>query len=85
MILALSSVDCGVLILFLLTVLTVGWFFRKQPFTVREFFSAGRMITSLPLGLSLTAAWLAALSFISIPGVAYHAGLKLLLIPLPHG
>jgi len=62
-------------------VLAVGAWAARGQGTSDDFLAAGRRIAWAPLGLSLAVAGPAALFYCTIPGEAYTAGLKPLLIP----
>ncbi|MCO6457246.1 MAG: hypothetical protein J5I93_18265 [Pirellulaceae bacterium] len=79
--LALHSVDYGVLLLYLLVMVAIGWYFSGQQHSSRDFFLAGRSMGWFPVGLSIMATLLSALTYSGIPGEAYREGLKLLVLP----
>jgi SSS family transporter len=78
MLIALHTVDYGVLLLYLAVMVAIGAYFSRQQHTSRDFFLAGRSMGWFPVGLSIMATLLSALSYTGIPGAAYHWGLKLL-------
>ncbi len=82
MFLALAAVDYGVLACYLLAMIGVGAYFSSQQRTSRDFFLAGRSMGWFPVGLSIMATLLSALSYTGIPGEAYYVGYKILLMPL---
>ena len=82
MLFALHLVDFGVLLLFVAAVLAIGFYFRFGQQTSLDFFVAGRSMNWFPAGLSIAMALLSGLTFTAIPGEAYWAGLKLLLMPI---
>ena len=82
MLLALSSFDYGVLALYLLAMIGVGMYFAREQHTSRDFFLAGRSMGWFPIGLSIMATLLSALSYSGIPGEAYYVGYKFLLMPV---
>lgn len=82
MLLALTAVDYGVLALYLLVMVAIGAYFSRQQKTSRDFFLAGRAMSWFPIGLSLMATLLSALSYSGIPGQAYYFGLKFIMLPL---
>ena len=82
MLFALGSVDYAVLIFYLLAMIGVGFYFSGEQKTSRDFFLAGRSMGWFPIGLSIMATLLSALSYTGIPGEAYYVGYKFLLMPL---
>ncbi|MEQ8790558.1 MAG: hypothetical protein RIC55_29950 [Pirellulaceae bacterium] len=81
MLLAISAVDYGVLALYLLAMLAIGFYFNKQQKTSRDFFLAGRSMGWFPVGLSIMATLLSAMTYSGNPGEAYYSGLKMLILP----
>ena len=78
MILAFTAIDYVVLGFFLLVMLLVGLYFNRQQHSTTDFFLAGRSMSWLPVGLSVMATLLSALSYTGIPGEAYKFGFLLL-------
>ncbi|MFV1964544.1 MAG: hypothetical protein ACC628_03915 [Pirellulaceae bacterium] len=78
MLIALHYVDYGVLLLYLAVMVAIGAYFSRQQHTSKDFFLAGRSMGWFPVGLSIMATLLSALSYTGVPGAAYHWGLKLL-------
>ena len=79
MILAFTSWDYSILVVYLLSMLAVGAYFSREQHTSKDFFLAGRSMSWLPVGLSIVATLLSALSYTGIPGEAYMVGM--LMIP----
>ena len=77
----LTAADYVVFGVYLLAVLAVGTWAARGQRNSDDFLAAGRRIAWAPLGLSLAVAGPAALFYCTIPGEAYTAGLKLLLVP----
>ncbi len=82
MLLAFSSLDVAVLVLYLGLVLAVGIFFHNQQRSTEDFFLAGRSLGWFPVGMSLMASLISALSFTGVPGQGYSIGLRTLYMPL---
>lgn len=78
---ALQPLDYGVLSLYLLVMVVIGFYFSRQQHSSKDFFLAGRSMGWFPVGLSIMATLLSALSYSGVPGEAYHEGLKHLLMP----
>ena len=77
-----SIVDYAVLVLYLVGMLVIGGYFSKQQHTSKDFFLAGRSMGWFPVGLSIMATLLSALSYTGNPGESYKEGMKLLVGPL---
>jgi Na+/proline symporter len=82
MLLALASIDYAVLAFYLLVMLGVGVYFSRQQHSSRDFFLAGRSMGWVPVGISIMATLLSALSYSGIPGEGYFVGLKFLALPI---
>ncbi|MDP6718147.1 MAG: hypothetical protein QGF59_05825, partial [Pirellulaceae bacterium] len=92
MLLALHPVDYVVVALLLGVLLTIGVAVRRLRPTTSEFLLANKSLSAMSAGLSITAtlvpgfsavgSMLLGLSLIGLPGQAYDAGLRLLVIPL---
>jgi len=82
MLLALHPVDYGVLALYLAAMVAIGFYFSREQHTSQDFFLAGRSMGWFPIGLSVMATLLSALSYTGVPGAAYYAGFKYLLMPI---
>lgn len=82
MLAAITAIDYGVLAVYLLVMLAIGFYFSGQQHTSKDFFLAGRSMGWFSVGLSIMATLLSALSYTGIPGEAYYVGLKFLLMPL---
>ncbi|HZL91906.1 MAG TPA: hypothetical protein VFB96_26280 [Pirellulaceae bacterium] len=78
----LSLLDFGILALYLALMVALGVYFAGEQKTTRDYFLGGRSLGWFPLGMSLTATLVAALTFTGLPGQAYEHGAKTLLIPL---
>jgi SSS family transporter len=77
-----SALDYAVLAFYLLGMLVVGAYFAKEQHTSKDFFLAGRSMGWFPVGLSIMATLLSALSYTGNPGESYKEGLKMLVTPL---
>ncbi|MEX0938370.1 MAG: hypothetical protein WDZ59_10970 [Pirellulales bacterium] len=82
MLLAFTAADYVVLAFYLLMMIVVGAYFSRQQHTSGDFFLAGRSMSWFPVGLSIMATLLSALSYTGIPAEASSVGLLLLLSPL---
>ena len=81
MLFALHVADYGVLALYLAIMVAIGFYFSREQHTSKDFFLAGRSMGWFPIGLSIMATLLSALSYTGVPGEAYYAGLRFLLLP----
>lgn len=82
MLATLTSVDYGVIGLYLLAMVALGFYFSGEQRTTQDFFLGGRSFSWFPLGMSLMATLISALSYTGLPGQAYEVGIRCLLIPL---
>lgn len=80
--LALASIDYLILAFYLLAMIGVGAYFSREQKTTGDFFLAGRSMSWFPIGLSIMATLLSALSYSGIPGEGYYVGYKFLVMPL---
>lgn len=78
----LSIVDYGILALYLALMVGLGIYFAGEQKSTKDFFLAGRSMNWFPLGMSLMATMISALTYTGLPGQAYEHGLKTLLVPL---
>lgn len=78
----LTPLDYGLIILYLLAMVGLGLYFSGAQHTTNDFFFAGKSFGWFPLGISLMATLISALSYTGIPGQAYDVGLLVLIHPL---
>jgi Na+/proline symporter len=81
MIAALSPIDYGVLLVYLLAMVGLGFYFAGRQTDTAEFFLGSRSLGWFPLGLSLMATLISALTYTGLPGQAYEHGLKCWIMP----
>src|SRR5438874_11586635 len=81
MLATLSPIDYGVILLYLAAMLALGFYFAGRQTDTAEFFLGSRSLSWFPLGLSLMATLISALSYTGLPGEAYEQGLKCWIIP----
>ena len=79
---ALGIADYGVLLVYLAAMLAIGVYFNSTQNSTEEFFLASRSLGWFPLGLSLMATLISAMTYTALPGQAYEVGVKTLLMPL---
>jgi len=82
MIAALTILDYGLLGFYLAVMVGIGVYFSGQQRSTTDFFLAGRSLSWFPLGMSLMATLISALTYTGLPGQAYYVGLKVLVMPL---
>jgi len=78
----LATLDYAVVVFYLALMVGFGWYFSRQQHTSKDFLLAGRSMGWFPIGLSVMATLISALSYTGVPAAAYGAGLKLLAWPL---
>lgn len=77
-----TALDLGVLVLYLLGTTALGVWLGRGQRTARDYFVAGKRIPSWAILFSVVATETSALTFISIPGLAYVTDLSFLQIAL---
>ncbi len=77
-----SAVDYGILLGYLALMVLLGLYFAGRQTSTDEYFLGSRSFSWMPLGFSLLATLLSALSYTGFPGQAYQVGLAILLMPL---
>ena len=65
--LAFTSFDYAVLVGYLLLMIAIGAWFSRQQHTSQDFFLAGRKMSWFPVGLSIMATLVSALSYTGAP------------------
>lgn len=79
---SLTSIDYGVLAFYLLAMVGLGFYFSGEQRTTQDFFLGGRSFSWFPLGISLMATLISALSYTGFPGQGYEFGLRCMIMPL---
>ncbi len=73
-----SAVDYAVVIGYLLAIAAIGSSFYRRKTTAKEYFLGGRAMWWLPVGISLIAADLSAISVMGSPAWSFHNNMQLL-------
>ncbi len=76
-----SWLDYGVIVIYLLTMLGLGIYFSGEQKTTEDFFLGGRAFSWFPIGISLMATLISAMSYTGLPGQAFDHGLVVLMHP----
>ncbi|HEU0228770.1 MAG TPA: sodium:solute symporter [Arachidicoccus soli] len=71
----LSSLDLGIIIVYIIIVLSIGFYFRKKSKSSEEYFLAGRSIGWIAIGASLFATNISSEHFIGLAGTGSKSGL----------
>jgi Na+/proline symporter len=79
----ITAVDYVILAFYLVLMILIGGYFSRQQKDSRDFFLAGRSMGWLPVGLSVMATLLSALSYTGVPSESYNVGLKMVYYWLP--
>jgi sodium-dependent multivitamin transporter 6 len=82
MLFALTSFDYAVLAGYLVVMIGIGAYFSRAQHSSCDFFLASRSMGWFPIGISIMATLLSALSYSGIPGEAYYEGYHFLVMPL---
>ena len=77
-----TAFDYGMLVGYQLLMVAIGVWFSRQQHTSQDFFLAGRKMSWFPVGLSIMATLVSALSYTGAPAEASQVGLKLCIWPL---
>src|SRR5574338_723763 len=71
----LSVIDIGIIIVYIIIVLSIGFYFRKKSKSSEEYFLAGRSIGWIAIGASLFATNISSEHFIGLAGTGASSGL----------
>lgn len=72
----ISTLDSIIVLVYIVGMITVGYFLGKKNETSDDYFLAGRSMPWLPIGLSVAATMMSANGFIGGPGWAYSDGIS---------
>jgi SSS family solute:Na+ symporter len=75
-----TPLDYGLVIGYLILIAAIGSSFYRKKSTAKEYFLGGRSISWLPVGISLVAADLSAITIMGVPAWSYKHNLELLLL-----
>jgi len=70
----LSAIDLLIIVAYLAAVVAIGFWCRKRQKTTRHYFLAGRQLPWWAISGSIVATETSAITFVSIPGLAYARG-----------
>lgn len=71
---SLATIDLFIIIAYLAAVVAIGFWCRKRQKTTRHYFLAGRQLPWWAISGSIVATETSAITFVSIPGLAYARG-----------
>ncbi len=77
-----SWLDYGVLLVYFAAMLGLGFYFSGAQQTTEDYFLGGRSFSWFPIGMSLMATLISAMSYTGLPGQAYDYGLVVLMHPV---
>lgn len=72
--LAMTALDFGVVVVYLLLTLVIGWWFTEREATTASYMLGGRSMAWWLIGMSYTVSLLSTISLVAIPGEAYNYG-----------
>jgi Na+/proline symporter len=78
---AFTWLDYGVLLIYFAVMLGLGIYFSGEQKTTDDFFLGGRGFSWFPLGISLMATLISAMSYTGLPGQSFEHGLVVLMHP----
>lgn len=73
--------DYGVILLYFAAMLGLGFYFSGAQKTTEDYFLGGRAFSWFPIGMSLMATLISAMSYTGLPGQSYDSGLVVLMHP----
>jgi SSS family transporter len=74
--------DYGVIVIYLAAMLGLGFYFSGEQKTTEDYFLGGRAFSWFPIGMSLMATLISAMSYTGLPGQAFDSGLVVLMHPV---
>jgi SSS family transporter len=77
-----APLDYGLVVGYLVLIAAIGSSFYRRRSTAKEYFLGGRSMSWLPVGISLVAADLSAITVMGVPAWSYKHNLELLLLSL---
>lgn len=75
-----TPLDYGLVIGYLILIAAIGTSFYRKKSTAKEYFLGGRSMSWLPVGISLVAADLSAITIMGVPAWSYKHNIELLLL-----
>lgn len=75
-----TALDYGLVIGYLVLIAAIGSSFYRKKSTVKDYFLGGRAMSWLPVGISLVAADLSAITIMGVPAWSYKHNIELLLL-----
>jgi SSS family solute:Na+ symporter len=77
-----TPLDFGIVIGYLVLIAAIGSSFYRRKSTAKDYFLGGRSMSWLPVGISLVAADLSAITVMGVPAWSYKHNIELLLLSL---
>lgn len=74
--------DYGVIVVYFAAMLGLGFYFSGQQKSTEDYFLGGRAFSWFPIGMSLMATLISAMSYTGLPGQAFDSGLVVLMHPV---
>lgn len=75
-----SPLNTGVLVLYLVGMLAIGWRFAGRQRSTEDFFLAGRQLPWPAVAMSMYASVTSAMTFLGLPGMAYSANTAFIVV-----
>lgn len=72
----MSAIDLGVVIVYILSVMVIGWYVGKDNKSNSDYFMADRSMSWFPIAMSVAATMISANGMIGGPGWAYSSGIS---------
>ena len=70
----MSLIDWGIIVVYALGMVTVGWYYSRQTATTEDYLLGGRQMRPWAVGLSLFATMLSTISYLAVPGEMIQNG-----------
>lgn len=77
-----STLNYAILIAYLAGMIAVGFLFARRQRNTEDYFLAGRRMPWLVVGMSMYASLTSAITFMALPGTAYHENISFLIVSL---
>ncbi|NWG12630.1 MAG: sodium/solute symporter [Acidobacteria bacterium] len=75
-----TALDYGLVVLYLVGIAAIGSSFYRRKSTAKDYFLGGRALSWIPVGISLVAADLSAITIMGVPAWSYKHNIELLVL-----
>ena len=85
---AITHIDWGIVVLYFIGMIGLGFWFSRKQITASEFFLGNRSMNPIAIGISIIATLVSTISYLSTPGELLSYGpwnlLGMLVVPLAY-